>query len=74
MGLNINGNSVISGLPFAAEGSLNSTNSISTYTSSGGGTVLKNYIDSTPYIIFSSNGELTGIRHLWGHVMYPTSS
>ena len=73
MEININGNSVISGLPFSTLSAFNSTMNVATYYSDGSGQQMANYIDTSPAITLHGNGEKYNLRHLWGFGCYPTS-
>jgi len=73
MGININGNTVITGLPFTTPSAFSSTMNIGVYRTTGNGQQINNYIDTTPKITLHGNGEIYNIRHLWGFGCYPAS-
>jgi len=75
MGININGTSIITGLPFASStiSSINSTMNIGTYKGDASGQRINNYIDSTPQLVLHGNGEIYNLRHIWGFGCYATS-
>ena len=75
MGININGTSLITGLPFAAStiSSVNSSMSIGTYKADASGQRINNYFDATPQLVLHGNGEIYNLRHIWGFGCYPTS-
>ena len=73
MSININGTSVITGLPFTTLSGFNSTMNIGIYKGDASGQQINNYIDTTPQLVLHGNGEIFSIRHLWGFGCYPTT-
>ena len=72
--MEIDGNIVIDGLPFATyPDQFHSHLSVSTYQSNGGSFLIKNYIDNNGNIVIHDNGTISNIRHFWGQGFFYTT-